>query len=344
MDISTIFSERNWRGSVTERARARERERERETEREREMFPRVGLRALASKWLQFGSAARRSALGTSLAGRGFYANSNVNVNVNVSVGELGTRGLFDALRSRGRQVMVSSSPLFRQRQPERFASNALKNWRRSYYELGNRRLSFRGVMNDETVLYTLIGINAAVFMGWQALNSSFMLKHFAFSTESIRNLRPWTLVTSIFSQFDFSHLAVNMLGLFFWGREIGRMLGGTRLLGLYLAGGLVGNLVQLGLSYSKESQYRWGQPRATYGLGASGAVNSIVTLSILFNPKSTVLLYFVIPVPAALLGLGFILRDFAGLYDTSSQVSHAGHLGGAAAGLIYWLLLRRRVF
>ena len=324
--------------------REKKRERERAAPlraRGRERETREMLRAI--KWLQFGSAARRTALGTSLGGR---SNSNVTASVNVSVGELGTRGLFDALRSKGRQVMGSNSPLFRfrQRQPERFASNASKNWRRSYYELSNRRISFRGVMNDETVLYTLIGINAGVFMGWQALNSSFMLKHFAFSTESIRNLRPWTLVTSIFSQYDFSHLAVNMLGLFFWGREIGRMLGGTRLLGLYLAGGLVGNLVQLGLSYSKESQYRWGQPRATYGLGASGAVNSIVTLSILFNPKSTVLLYFVIPVPAALLGLGFILRDFAGLYDTSSQVSHAGHLGGAAAGLIYWLLLRRRVF
>ena len=79
-----------------------------------------------------------------------------------------------------------------------------------------------------------------------------MLKHFAFSTESIRNMRPYTIVSAIFSQYEFGHLAANMLGLFFWGRDIGRALGGTRLLGLYLVGGVVGNLVQLGLSYSKE--------------------------------------------------------------------------------------------
>ena len=209
------------------------------------------------------------------------------------------------------------------------------------YQITNRRNRFdwRG-LDYEPVLYSLLGLNALVFVGWQ-MNPGFMLKHFAFSTESMRNLRPWTLVTAIFSQYDFSHLAVNMLGLYFWGKDIGRIIGGTRLVALYLVGGVVGNLVQLSLNYNNEQQYRWGQPRPTYGLGASGSVNSIVTLSILLFPKETVLLYFVVPVPAALMGVLFLLRDFSGLYSQgNSGTSHAGHLGGASVGAAYWIILK----
>ena len=56
------------------------------------------------------------------------------------------------------------------------------------------------------------------------------------------------------------------------------------------------------------------------------------------------LLYFFIPVPAALLGGFFLARDFSGLFDGNSGTSHAGHLGGAAAGLLYWLMRVRRVY
>ena len=37
------------------------------------------------------------------------------------------------------------------------------------------------------------------------------------------------------------HLLSNMLGLYFFGREVGRAFGGRALLGLYIAGGLAGS-------------------------------------------------------------------------------------------------------
>ena len=168
------------------------------------------------------------------------------------------------------------------------------------------RLDFGRLENYENALYGLMGVNAVVFASWQVVSPTFMLKHFACSTEAIRNLRPHTLLTSMFSQFDFGHFAVNMLvslgdlnshprraradpsspptpsqGLYFWGRDIGQLLGGRRLLALYLAGGLAGTVVQVGLDYANQREYKWGQPRERYCLGASGAVNAIVTLNIL---------------------------------------------------------------
>ena len=52
--------------------------------------------------------------------------------------------------------------------------------------------------------------------------------------------------------------------------------------------------------------------RSPPALGASAAVNAVVLLSVLLNPYSTVYIYAVLPVPAALLGLLYIGGDMFG--------------------------------
>ena len=47
------------------------------------------------------------------------------------------------------------------------------------------------------------------------------------------------------------HLLSNMLGLYFFGREVGRAFGGRALLGLYLAGGLAGSLAHVAWKWSQ---------------------------------------------------------------------------------------------
>ena len=45
--------------------------------------------------------------------------------------------------------------------------------------------------------------------------------------------------------------------------------------------------------------------------------------------------------PAALLGVLWIVNDVSGVVDGGSKVAHMGHLGGAATGLTFYLLFRR---
>lgn len=45
--------------------------------------------------------------------------------------------------------------------------------------------------------------------------------------------------------------------------------------------------------------------------------------------------------PAALLGALWLLRDVSGAFGGSSGIAHAGHLGGAATGLAFFLAYRR---
>lgn len=55
-------------------------------------------------------------------------------------------------------------------------------------------------------------------------------------------------------------------------------------------------------------------------LGASGAVNAITTLFICLFPKEIIYLNFFIPVPAFLLGLGFLLKDFSGFMKNEVRI------------------------
>ena len=58
--------------------------------------------------------------------------------------------------------------------------------------------------------------------------------------------------------------------------------------------------------------------RSPPALGASAAVNAVVLLTILLNPYSTVYIYAVLPVPAALLGLLYIGGDMFGVLGVST--------------------------
>lgn len=64
-------------------------------------------------------------------------------------------------------------------------------------------------------------------MLWQT-NPWLAQKHFVVSLESLREGRVWTAVTASFSQSSFGHLAGNMISLYFFGSDIGRLFGGRK--------------------------------------------------------------------------------------------------------------------
>ena len=81
-------------------------------------------------------------------------------------------------------------------------------------------------------------------------------------------------------------------------------------------------------------------------LGASAAVNSVMVVDICLFPTRTVLLYGLLPMPAALLGALWLMRDVTGTMEGGGgggggqRIAHAGHLGGAATGLAFFLLFK----
>lgn len=207
-----------------------------------------------------------------------------------------------------------------------------------------------GRLDDgDKVVWALVGANVAVFLAWRAASPVAMSRHFTVSLESVRSGRMWTPLTAAFSHADGYHLFANMLGLFFFGRDIGRLFGGKRLLLLYAAGGLAGSLAHVAWYWwraREAGRTRWGD-RSLYAayappaLGASAAVSAIMAVDILLFPTRTILLYGILPLPAALFGALWLYQDISGAIDGRGHIAHVGHLGGAATGLAFFLAFKR---
>lgn len=193
------------------------------------------------------------------------------------------------------------------------------------------------------VLWTLIGANVAVFTMWNTLNYRFMLTHFAVSMDSVLSGRLYTILTSAFSQQDVGHLLANLIGLYFFGGMIARNFGDMYLLTLYLSGAIGGSLGHL-FFYSYVHPWLQGIPPQLYSkrhspaaMGASGAVTTLILLDIFLYPKQMILFYFIIPLPAAVVGAIIIGRDLWLARQSQSEVGVGAHLGGAVVAFLAFL-------
>src|SRR5882757_9182710 len=111
-----------------------------------------------------------------------------------------------------------------------------------------RQPAYRERLVSLTVL--LIILNAVFFgMGWIALNdprgSGFIENFLALSLDGLRHGFLWQFITYQFLHAGIWHLLFNCLAIFFFGRPVETALGRKRFLALYLAGGVIGGVVQM---------------------------------------------------------------------------------------------------
>jgi len=129
-----------------------------------------------------------------------------------------------------------------------------------------------------------------------------------------------------------SHILWNMLSLWFLGPPVEQRYGGREFLRFYLVA-----IVLCGVLGSAAGLLG---PAAQWHslIGASGAVVAVVLLFIVNYPRQTLLLFFVLPVPAWLVGVLLVLVNLfgsQGYLDTS--VAYGVHLVGLAfAGAYYY--------
>ena len=140
--------------------------------------------------------------------------------------------------------------------------------------------------------------------------------------------RYYTLITSMFLHFGFSHLMNNMVMLLVIGYSLEPEIGKIRFLIIYLGSGLMGNLVSAWFDVSQGSY--------AVSAGASGAIFGIVGA----------LLYVVVRNHGRVGEIstrGLVLMAGLSLYYgfTAQGVDNAAHIGGLVSGfllavLTYW--------
>ncbi len=140
----------------------------------------------------------------------------------------------------------------------------------------------------------------------------------------------WKLLTYGFAHKDLGHIFWNMFALFIFGRDVELRYGRWEFLRFYLVAIVLGSLVWCLL--------RVNSPGAM-AIGASGGVAAVILLFVYNFPRRTILLFFVLPVPAWILGVFMIAGDAFGFLGFSGRenVAFDVHLVGVAfASAYFW--------
>ncbi len=141
----------------------------------------------------------------------------------------------------------------------------------------------------------------------------------------------WQLLTFQFLHGGFAHLFFNGLGIWMFGRPIEAAFGGRRMLGLWMAGGLVGGLLQLGISAAFPNQF---SPDV---VGASAGLMTFLAIFCRLEPDARILLALIVPVPARFLFYFSVgVAVFFIVVPSRDGVAHAAHLGGLLFGW-FWV-------
>lgn len=215
---------------------------------------------------------------------------------------------------------------------------------------------FKRQWRSGSVVIRLILINVAVFLALVAVYlimlfvagsgplaeamRDFYVMQWLRSTADLHMLiyRPWTVITYMFTHTGVWHLFWNMLLLYFGGRLFEDLLGGRRLLGNYLLGGLSGFALYVLLSNLMPGLN--GGAAGSAILGASAGVISVFVGIAAYQPHMLVNVIIIGPVKLMYVAAIFVLLDFVGI-GSGDGVAHEAHIGGALYGLLAAQQLRR---
>ena len=148
---------------------------------------------------------------------------------------------------------------------------------RGYYQQATAQLQAR---EQAPTIVGLVVVTSACFI-LQQLIPPFTN---ALALHSGAGFRFWQPLTALLLHADPWHLALNMVVLWWLGRDVERLYGALDLGVFYLLAGLVASLAWLLLA-----------PANQVMVGASGAVMGVVVLSALFHPSRPVWLLVTVP-------------------------------------------------
>jgi membrane associated rhomboid family serine protease len=151
-------------------------------------------------------------------------------------------------------------------------------------------------------------------------------------------LRPWTLITYMFTHKDIWHILFNMLWLYSFGRIFLEYLDQRKLVAVYLLGGISGAFVYI-LSFNVFPAFK-GVVGDSMAIGASASVMAVVIAIAAYVPDYTIQLFIFGRIKIKYLALGiFVLTSIMDFSVNSG--GKLAHIGGAFFGYFYILNLKR---
>jgi membrane associated rhomboid family serine protease len=194
----------------------------------------------------------------------------------------------------------------------------------------------------KSVMLLMTAVFLAQFgFGWLADHRPFV----PWGGVSVRELgqgHVWTLVTYMFVHGSLGHFLLNMLLLWFVGRQVQDLFGSRHFAQIFLLSGIFGAALEMVVNALVHGD------TVTPLVGASAsAFGLLLALAVLLPTEQiTVFIYFIVPVPLRLwtlakslcviqlvFALGTVL--FPQWMPEGMKIAYFAHLGGAAAGWLY---------
>lgn len=150
------------------------------------------------------------------------------------------------------------------------------------------------------------------------------------------------IITHGFIHADSIHLLVNMIVLFSFGRSVENQFdilaknhqaissATLHMLILYFVGMIIASSTTI---FKHKNNYQYNS------VGASGAVSAVVFAAIFFSPKNTILIMGIIPIPAILFGILYLIYSQYKSRKGNDNVNHDAHFIGAVFGFIYPVII-----
>lgn len=198
----------------------------------------------------------------------------------------------------------------------------------------NQFCYFCTMLNNTNPIVLLV-IIANVLFSLKGFDDYAFLDKYKFQISKVKGDGKIRMLTSGFLHVDWLHLILNMYVLYAFGNIITQFLGTTSFLIIYFGSLLAGSLYTL--------QYHRKEPYYS-AVGASGAVSGIIYSSILLFPDMQLYLFFAIPIPGYIFGVGYLLYSIYGMKQQLGNIGHAAHLGGAIGGFLLTLALNPVLF
>ncbi|WP_337966446.1 rhomboid family intramembrane serine protease [uncultured Flavobacterium sp.] len=184
-----------------------------------------------------------------------------------------------------------------------------------------------------TILVGIIVANALI--SYKGFNDLSFFRKYEFHVGSIRSGEQIRMLSSGFLHVDMMHLIFNMLTLWFFAPVVIQWLGTISFVLVYFGSLIFGSLLTM-LFHKNDYSYR--------AVGASGAVTGVLYSAILLQPDMMLGIFFVIPIPAYLFGILYLLYSIYGMRAKNDNIGHTAHFGGAIGGYMITLIKEPSLF
>ncbi len=176
-----------------------------------------------------------------------------------------------------------------------------------------------------SILLTLFNLGGAPFLVYLQMPSSPLLLLY----------RPWTIITYMFTHYDFLHILFNMLWLYWFGGLFLNFFNEKQLGGIYILGGIAGGLLFL-LSYNLFPFFQ-AVSGSSYLMGASASVMAVVFAVSFYRKDLEIQLFLFGRIKLIYLALFTFAIDFLSIISSNAG-GHIAHIGGALFGI--WFAAR----